>query len=261
MLSAFLVSSLSWQIGLAPYRGAMGPLRTPPPARMMRDANTGAEDMLIDELMRTPGEAVPAVMGQQMDAMLRMEFMEALEMRIAGTTDADELDSLEMLRVSAIDFAEEVAEGVQRLEPDFTRWTVEETAAKHEAAAAADPAKPPRRRAAADVAAAFIPQLPKADGADAEERERARGRFRLQKLLFSASISAAELDARLLDMLEGGLLDASFFDHLQWEVNAQIDRQNTRLLGILELVVQRACLQVFLLLALAGGRESIESDS
>ena len=39
-------------------------------------------------------------------------------------------------------------------------------------------------------------------------------------------------------------LDGGFFAHLQWEVDQQVAAKNRKVLEILELVVQRACLEV-----------------
>uniref|UniRef100_A0A7S0NV75 Uncharacterized protein n=2 Tax=Calcidiscus leptoporus TaxID=127549 RepID=A0A7S0NV75_9EUKA len=39
-------------------------------------------------------------------------------------------------------------------------------------------------------------------------------------------------------------LDRDFFEHMQWEVEQQVVQKNRRLLDILELVIQRACVQV-----------------
>lgn len=209
----------------------------------MRDATPSADD-LIDELVSTPSEALLARMGQDIEAILKIEFMDAIESRISRTDEAAESQRLEQLRMSVLDFAEEIAEGVQRLEPDFERWTKEEETAKVRAAQTVDPIKKPRRRTAADVATAFTPKLPEAEGEGADAVERSRGRFRLQQLLYAAHASADELDACLADMVDQGLLDSSFFSHLQWEVDEQIAKGNQKLLTILELVVQRACLQV-----------------
>lgn len=214
------------------------------PLLALKDANPTEADVLIDELMSTPNDALLARMGQQIDSILTVEFMEAIELRIAASNEIGESQALEQLRMSVIDFAEEVAEGVKRLEPDYERWTEEEEAAKRKASTAKGPSTLPRRRTAADVATAFVPQLPAAEGADAKDIERARGRFRLQQLLAAAHVSADQLDARLVELSDGSLLDAPFFSHLQWEVDEQIRKGNQKLLTILELVVQRACLQV-----------------
>jgi hypothetical protein len=214
------------------------------PLLALKDANPAEADVLIDELLSTPNEALLARMGRQIDSILKAEFMQAIELRIAGANEVDESQALEQLRVSVVDFAEEVADGVQRLEPAYQKWTEEEETARSQASAAKDPSTPPRRRTATDVATAFVPQLPAAEGEGAKDIERSRGRFRLQQLLAAAHASADQLDARLVEMSEGNLLDAGFFSHIQWEVDEQIRKKNQKLLTILELVVQRACLQV-----------------
>ena len=38
-------------------------------------------------------------------------------------------------------------------------------------------------------------------------------------------------------------LDETFFEHLRWEVEQQVAAKNEKLLGILELVIQRACVE------------------
>lgn len=74
-----------------------------------------------------------------------------------------------------------------------------------------------------------------------EAVDRARCRFRVHRLLDAAHVSAQDLDRVLEEMAED--LTPGFFDHLQWEVQQQIEKKNRPMLEILELVVQRACAQ------------------
>ena len=53
-----------------------------------------------------------------------------------------------------------------------------------------------------------------------------------------------KIDRVLRDMSSKNELDRGFFEHLQWEVDEQKTAGNQRLLKILEVVVQRACLEV-----------------
>ena len=55
-------------------------------------------------------------------------------------------------------------------------------------------------------------------------------------------MSTDRLDALLVE--ERNKLDANFFAHLQWEIDEQKRMKNSKLLGILEVVVQRACVEV-----------------
>ena len=60
-------------------------------------------------------------------------------------------------------------------------------------------------------------------GLSAEESQRidrARGRFRLHRLLDAANAGAGTLDRVLIEMRED--LEPSFFEHLQWEIEQQV---------------------------------------
>ena len=169
-----------------PERAAAALPRTPLRLQLSPE---GAADRLVTQLVRSPGEALLSLLGKSIDTVLSMDFMDSLDERIARAA-GDERQELKQLRASVIDFAEEVAAGVQRLEPDFNRWAEDEAVACRGVVAAADPSQPPRRRAGSDVAAVFSPQLPPVEGDGAEQIERARGRFRLQQLLSAAKASA-----------------------------------------------------------------------
>ena len=78
---------------------------------------------------------------------------------------------------------------------------------------------------------------------DSQLREkRARYRYLVERLLDAAKVGVERLDALLREL--GPELDRGFFEHLQWEVDAQRAAKNRQMLAILEVVVQRACLEV-----------------
>jgi hypothetical protein len=64
----------------------------------------------------------------------------------------------------------------------------------------------------------------------------------LQELLGEASKGVDTLEVCLQSMAVKGQVNAPFIDHLKWEMDEQVKRGNARMLHILQLVVQRACL-------------------
>ncbi|KAJ1633253.1 hypothetical protein T492DRAFT_982398 [Pavlovales sp. CCMP2436] len=64
----------------------------------------------------------------------------------------------------------------------------------------------------------------------------------LEELLTAASKDIQSLEACLQRMAADRQLSAPFIEHLRWEVDEQVESGNTRMLHILQLVVQRACL-------------------
>ena len=61
-------------------------------------------------------------------------------------------------------------------------------------------------------------------------------------LLDASQVSVERLDALLRSSRDE--LDAGFFAHLEWEVEEQRKQKNRKVLDILEVVVQRACVEV-----------------
>ena len=224
----------------------------------------GAHASLIAQLLKTSAEELPSLLGRNIDAILSQGFLVDLEASVASAAGADR-ESLEQLRSSVFAFGEEVAEGVQRVQPEFERWSEQEreaavaaSQANQEAPPATDtepetlggaeaaPAASSTGAPGADApgAASRLPSAGGGAGANATEVERARGRFGLERLLAAAKSGGGALEERLGEMAEAGLLDGGFFSHLEWEVCQQVERKNGRLLELLELVVARACAKV-----------------
>ena len=221
----------------------------------------GAHASLIAQLLETSAEELPSLLGRNIDAILSQGFLVDLEASVASAAGADR-ESLEQLRSSVFAFGEEVAEGVQRVQPEFERWSEQEREAAVAASQASQETPPatvtePGTLGGAEAAPAAsstgapgadapgaASRLPSAGGANATEVERARGRFGLERLLAAAKSGGGALEERLGEMAEAGLLDGGFFSHLEWEVCQQVERKNGRLLELLELVVARACAKV-----------------
>ena len=71
--------------------------------------------------------------------------------------------------------------------------------------------------------------------------QRAKNRFKVENLLDAANAGVEALDLRLREMR--GELNEGFFEHLRWEVEQQVAAKNEKVLGILELIIQRACVE------------------
>ena len=176
-------------------------------------------DAAIDDLLaHGSGESLLPALGRRLDLLLDGRLIERLDERVAASAEPAPLAEL---REVSLAFLEEVASHVQELDPEL--------AAAEQAA----------EKAAADAsAAASAAATPPPNSAEA----RARYRFRLEQLLDAAKAGVAPLDAALREMRAE--LDGGFFAHLQWEVDQQVAAKNRKVLEILELVVQRACLEV-----------------
>ena len=239
---------------LAPLRSPLRPavVRSPPPRRaLLLMGPPGAHASLIAQLLKTSAEELPSLLGRNIDAILSQGFLVDLEASVASAAGADR-ESLEQLRSSVFAFGEEVAEGVQRVQPEFERWSEQEREAAVAASQANQETPPatdtePETLGGAEAApAACSTGAPGADapgaasrlpsaGANATEVERARGRFGLERLLAAAKSGGGALEERLGEMAEAGLLDGGFFSHLEWEVCQQVERKNGRLLDQLTL--------------------------
>jgi len=208
--------------------------------------------------------------------VLTLGFLNGLQRRQSSLDPGtDAYDAMESLLNTVMDFTEEVGAGLASVAPVVAQQkkaadeiekaaaaTVKRKQAEAEAQtkAAAAGSEPPSRGAAtappmkAAVERFKTPSLlsndggfPKGQQAAEKEQEReqaALSRFKVEKLLDAAKASPAALDKVLSDLAERGQLDGSFFDNMQWEVDQAVEKKNQRLLAILELVVQRACLQV-----------------
>lgn len=171
--------------------------------------------------------------------------------RAAAVTsfEAAELQQLAELTVS---FLEQVADQMQALEPELAEVQAQADSIATEAAAAAAKARadirparrakstPPPSATSAGRVGALADAPPTARDGDGEAR--AKNRFLVERLLDAANAGVDSLDALLVESRDR--LDTAFFEHLQWEVDEQKRLQNRKMLSILEVVVQRACVEV-----------------
>jgi hypothetical protein len=221
-------------------------------ATIRLDASSGGDsiDTLIDEMLaETKPEALPALLARKMDVLTTAQFLGRLEDRraTAAPWEASRLAELTELVVS---FLEEVAGRLSELEPELAAAEAEADAmaakAAEEAAKARATTEPRRRSAAAapDAATGGRPgEMLRQGDTDNDVREkRARYRFMLEQLLDAAAVSVERLDELL--RAERDRLDPGFFEHLKWEMDEQRKMKNTQLLSVLEVVVQRACVEM-----------------
>ena len=206
-------------------------------------------DAAIDDLLaHGSGESLLPALGRRLDLLLDGRLIERLDERVAASAEPAPLAEL---REVSLAFLEEVASHVQELDPELAaaEQAAEKAAADASAAASAAASAGDLGVAAAAGAAVARPVGGAAAGAGAaaapppnSAEARARYRFRLEQLLDAAKAGVAPLDTALREMRAE--LDGGFFAHLQWEVDQQVAAKNRKVLEILELVVQRACLEV-----------------
>ena len=234
-----------------------------PRASVRLAASSTEIDKTINELLgEVKPEALPALLGRRLNVLTDPNFLTELETRRTAAEGGYEEAQLEQLSELVVTFLEEVAQRVKDLEPELAEVQAEADADIAKAAAAATTARkqtaaPPVRRAApsapaapaaaATAAAATPPIAPSAakggDEAEAEKRERmAKNRFLLERLLDAAAVGTDRLDALLVE--HRAKLSGDFFAHMQWEVEEQRKAKNRQLLSVLEVVVQRACVEV-----------------
>ena len=208
-------------------------------------------DAAIDDLLaHGSGESLLPALGRRLDLLLDGRLIERLDERVAASAEPAPLAEL---REVSLAFLEEVASHVQELDPELAaaEQAAEKAAADASAAASAAASAGDLGVAAAAGAAvarfdpsAAPPPEPEPEAAPPPNsaEARARYRFRLEQLLDAAKAGVAPLDTALREMRAE--LDGGFFAHLQWEVDQQVAAKNRKVLEILELVVQRACLEV-----------------
>ena len=208
-------------------------------------------DAAIDDLLaHGSGESLLPALGRRLDLLLDGRLIERLDERVAASAEPAPLAEL---REVSLAFLEEVASHVQELDPELAaaEQAAEKAAADASAAASAAASAGDLGVAAAagaavarfDPSAAPPPEPEPAAAPPPNSAEaRARYRFRLEQLLDAAKAGVAPLDTALREMRAE--LDGGFFAHLQWEVDQQVAAKNRKVLEILELVVQRACLEV-----------------
>lgn len=236
---------------------------------LVAQATTEAMSGVVDELLAAEEAALISLMGQRLDALTSPQFMGLLESRRAAAGSSLEEKALSDLAGAVCDFLEELVSRVEELGPQLQE-AQEAAATANGASAAPQPVAkaeqrkkpppgpcgpvgqpPPDRAGTLPVwgggeAPPQLPALPMlAEGEDFEDaalrERRAVNRFKLEKLLDAAYVSADALDGKLKAMSRE--LDEGFFSHLQWEVEQQVAMKNERLLGLLEIVVQRACVE------------------
>ena len=226
------------------------------PAVAVRAQLGGADpDTVINELLGAPENAVLSVMGQRLNTLTDRNFMVHLEQRRARAASTAEQQALGELSDAVCDFLEELVSRVQEVGPQIREQEESAAAAAQRAEAEAEAAPVAASVGTASAGDPFgainaemgqLPELPARQAGEsldeAQTREkRALNRFKLEKLLDAAHTGAGNLDAALRRM--GSELDEPFFEHLRWEVEQQVAAKNEKLLGILELVVQRACVE------------------
>lgn len=241
---AYLPACVSLRSPCLPYRSA---------AVLLQASNF---DGLIDELLAAPEEQVLSVMGQRLETIADSGFMAQLERRRAAAGSAAEEQALELLGGSVCDFMEELVQRMQEIAPELQEQEARAQASVAQAAQAAQAAEAAKAATAAQVALwsqmgkqpASGPPQPATRGAvdprveEALRREqRAKNRFKVENLLDAANAGVEALDLRLREMR--GELNEGFFEHLRWEVEQQVAAKNEKVLGILELIIQRACVE------------------
>ena len=215
-------------------------------------------DGLIDELLAAPEEQVLSVMGQRLETIADSGFMAQLERRRAVAGSAAEEQALELLGGSVCDFMEELVQRMQEIAPELQEQEARAQASVAQAAQAAQAAEAAKAATAAQVAlwsqmgkqpASGPPQPAKPTRGAVDPRveealrreQRAKNRFKVENLLDAANAGVEALDLRLREMR--GELNEGFFEHLRWEVEQQVAAKNEKVLGILELIIQRACVE------------------
>ena len=191
-------------------------------------------DAAIDDLLaHGSGESLLPALGRRLDLLLDGRLIERLDERVAASAEPAPLAEL---REVSLAFLEEVASHVQELDPELAAAEQAAEKAAADASAAASAAASAGDLGVAAAAGAAVARF------DPSAEARARYRFRLEQLLDAAKAGVAPLDTALREMRAE--LDGGFFAHLQWEVDQQVAAKNRKVLEILELVVQRACLEV-----------------
>ena len=207
-------------------------------------------DSVIDELLdEVQPEKLPSLLGQRLAVLTDEAFLPRLEQR---AEDAPGFEKAKIVQLSelVVTFLEEVAERIRELEPKLTEIQAEADADIAEAAEAAkaaraEAASQPKRRAAepapGTASGTAVGATSPEEEIDAEREAKAQNRFLLERLLDASAVGKDRLQALLKE--ERAKLDPGFFAHLQWEVDQQKAAKNRKLLEILEVVVQLACIE------------------
>ena len=209
-------------------------------------------DRTIGEILdEERSDALPALLGRRLDVLTDPSFLARIEERRASAPPGRR-EELERVGEVVVTFLEALTLQVSALQPELEeeeRAAQAMTSRAAEAAAKAritsrlvdSGARPtPRRTTAApgDMQAAAAPGMEEA----LAREKRAKYRFLVERLLDAAKAGTNKLDALLRE--ERARLDREFFEHMRWEVEEQTKAKNRRMLDILEVVVQRACIEV-----------------
>ncbi|KAG8470706.1 hypothetical protein KFE25_009127 [Diacronema lutheri] len=208
---------------------------------------------VVRELLGASDDELLGVMQRNVPNLLSPSFIGTLRRIGRQAASETEREAVRRLEFSVVVFLEALIESVQELE---RAEAAGEGALGARASKPADeiPDNMPRRAdgSNAPTSKPLRPRMPAPKPpptpAQAEARASlsadealAQHRLLLQQLLVQASKGVEQLESTLQAMAARGELDAPFIDHLKWEMNEQVARGNSKLLHILQLVVQRAC--------------------
>lgn len=215
-------------------------------------ARMSSAESTIEELIEAPELNRPSICSKKLDEIATASFFTTLDERIEAAEGSVEAADLEQIREVALTIVEAAAEKIAEVASAEAEASSAIASAKADSSRRSPP--PPRKPtsntafftgkpARADMAPARAAAPPLTRTADELEREtRARNRHRLHTLLDAANVGVAALDEAVASMR--GEFDGAFFSHMQWEVEQQVAAKNTKLLGILEAVVQRVCVEM-----------------
>jgi hypothetical protein len=219
-------------------------------------------DGLIDELLAAKETHMLSIMSNRLDVLADAQFMAQLERRRSSAGSMAEEQALTQLGAAVCDFMEELVQRMEEVAPELqekeeaaaaTVAQAKQAAQAAQAAQGAQKAQAPLQRSPlvqsdplVCVPCGELGALPagangETDDEAAERETRALNRFKVEKLLDAANAGVEHLDSALRTMSRE--LDEGFFEHLRWEVEQQVAAKNEKLLGILEVVVQRACVE------------------
>lgn len=205
---------------------------------------------VVEELLAASDDELLGVMQRNVESLLSPTFLGTLR-RVGRQAPTEEgREAAKRLEFSVVVFLEELIEHVQELERA-------EAAGELVVDIAANPVADniPRRADGTNAATtrSLRPRTPmprppptpaqaEARAVRSKEEALVEHRALLQDLLAEASKDIQSLENCLQRMAAARQLDGPFLEHLKWEMNEQARRGNAKLLHILQIVVQRACL-------------------
>lgn len=205
---------------------------------------------VVEELLAAPDHELLVAMQRNVESLLSPSFIATLR-RVGRQARTDEQrEAAKRLEFSVVVFLEEFIEQVQELErADAAGEAIIDVAPSP--AADGIPRRADGSNAPTTRSLRQRTPMPKPAPTRAQAEVRAtlsaeealvEHRALLQALLAEASKDIQALENRLQEMAAARQLDGPFIEHLKWEMNEQAVRGNAKLLHILQLVVQRACL-------------------